>query len=226
MLKALSEILVNNVALSIFICLALGYYIGKLRIKSFSLGATVGTLIIGLIIGQAGTFDISPVTKTIFFSLFIFVIGYEVGPAFFDSFKKSGIKLIIHSVFFAACSLATALILFKAFNINPGEGAGIVAGALTQSAVIGTSSSSILSLSSLSNAAKDVMQAQVAVAYALTYVFGTVGVVILLKNIAPKLLGVDLKEATKKKIESINFKDNSSEQTIISTIKMRAFSIG
>lgn len=70
------------------------------------------------------------------------------------------------------------------------------------------------------------MQAQVAVAYALTYVFGTVGVVILLKNIAPKLLGVDLKEATKKKVESINFKDNASEKTIISTIKMRAFSIG
>ena len=226
MLKALSEFLINNVALSIFICLALGYFIGKVRVKSFSLGATVGTLIIGLIVGQAGTFDIAPAIKTIFFSLFIFVIGYEVGPAFFGSFKKSGIKLIIHSVFFAACSLATALILFKAFNISPGEGAGIVAGSLTQSAVIGTSSSSILSLSGLSKAAKNSMQAQVAVAYALTYVFGTLGVVVLLKNIAPKLLGVDLKEATKKKVESINFKHNTSENTIISTIKMRAFSIG
>ena len=226
MLKLLSEFLINNVALSIFICLALGYFIGKARVKSFSVGATVGTLLIGLIVGQAGTFDISPVIKTIFFSLFIFVIGYEVGPAFFDSFKKSGIKLIVHSVFFAACSLATALILFKAFDISPGEGAGIVAGALTQSAIIGTSSSSILNLSGLSEAAKNSMQAQVAVAYALTYVFGTVGVVVLLKNIAPKLLGVDLKEATKKKVESINFKDSSSEKTIISTIKMRAFSIG
>ncbi|MGH4117424.1 aspartate-alanine antiporter [Clostridium sp.] len=226
MLKVLSEFLINNVALSIFICLALGYFIGKFRLKSFSLGATVGTLIIGLIVGQAGTFDIAPAIKTIFFSLFIFVIGYEVGPAFFGSFKKSGIKLIIHSGFFAACSLVTALILFKAFHISPGEGAGIVAGALTQSAVIGTSSSSIMSLSGLSKAAKNAMQAQVAVAYALTYVFGTVGVVILLKNIAPKLLGVDLKEATKEKVESINFKDNASEKTIISTIKMRAFSIG
>lgn len=99
MVRALSEILINNVTLSIFICLALGYSIGKVKIKSFSLGATVGTLIIGLIVGQVGTFDISPVIKTIFFSLFIFVIGYEVGPAFFDSFKKSGIKLIVHSVF-------------------------------------------------------------------------------------------------------------------------------
>lgn len=226
MLEALSEFLINNVALSIFICLALGYFIGKARVKSFSLGATVGTLVVGLLVGQAGTFDISPTIKTIFFSLFIFVIGFEVGPAFFGSFKKSGIKLIIHSTFFAAISLATALILFKAFDIGPGEGAGVVGGALTQSAVIGTASSSIRSLSGLSEAAKNTMQAEVAVAYALTYVFGTVGVVILLKNIAPKLLGVDLKEATKKKIESINFKDNASEKTVISTIKMRAFNIG
>jgi len=160
MLKALSEFLINNVALSIFICLALGYFIGKVRVKSFSLGATVGTLIIGLIVGQAGTFDIAPAIKTIFFSLFIFVIGYEVGPAFFGSFKKSGIKLIIHSCFFAAFSLATALILFKAFHISPGEGAGIVAGSLTQSAVIGTSSSSILSLSGLSKAAKNATNRQ------------------------------------------------------------------
>ncbi|MGH4138363.1 aspartate-alanine antiporter [Clostridium sp.] len=226
MLKVLSEFLINNVAFSIFICLALGYSIGKVRVKSFRLGATVGTLIIGLILGQAGTFDISPVIKTVFFSLFIFVIGYEVGPAFFDSLKKSGIKLIIHSVFFAACSLAIALILFKIFGVSQGEGAGIVAGALTQSAIIGTASSSILNLSGLSKAAKTAMEAQVAVAYALTYVFGTVGVIVLLKNIAPKLLGVDLKEATKNKIESINFKHNESDKAIISTIKMRAFIIG
>lgn len=164
MLKLLSEFLINNVALSIFICLALGYYLGKLRVKSFGLGATVGTLIIGLIIGQAGTFDISPVIKTIFFSLFIFVIGYEVGPAFIDSLKKSGIKMIIHSVFFAACSLATALILFKVFKVSPGVGAGIVVGALTQSAVIGTSSSAILNLSGLDQAAQKLMETQVAVA--------------------------------------------------------------
>lgn len=226
MLNALSEFLIKNVALSIFICLALGYALGKFRVKSFSLGATVGTLIIGLIVGQAGTFVISPVIKTIFFSLFIFVIGYEVGPAFFSSLKKSGIKLILHSVFFAVCSLATALILFNVFGVSPGEGAGIVAGALTQSAVIGTSSSAIMKLSSLSQAAKNAMESQIAVAYALTYVFGTIGVVVFLKDIAPKLLGVELKEATKKKIESIHYKHNSSEEAIISTIKMRAFRIG
>ncbi|MBC3886770.1 aspartate-alanine antiporter [Acetobacterium paludosum] len=226
MLKALSEFLINNVVFSIFICLALGYAIGKLRVKSFSLGATVGTLVIGLIVGQAGIFDISPVIKDIFFNLFIFTIGYEVGPAFFSSLKKSGIKLIIHSVFFSACSFTIALILFKTFGVSPGEGAGIVAGALTHSAIIGTSSSAILNLPGLSQADKNAMEAQVAVAYALTYVFGTIGVVIFLKNIAPKLLGVDLKEATKKKVESINYKLDSSEKTIINTIKMRAFNIG
>lgn len=226
MLKTVSEFLIKNAAFSVFLSLAIGYAIGKLRYKSFSLGATVGTLIIGLIIGQAGHFGISPVIKTIFFSLFIFAIGYEVGPAFVGSLKKSGIKLVIHSTFFAVCSLAVALILFKVFGVtSPGEGAGIVAGALTQSAIVGTASSTIMNLSGVSEAVKNAMVTKVAVAYALTYVFGTIGVVIFLKNIAPALLGVDLKEATKKKIESIGYKNDSAENAVISTMKMRAFSI-
>lgn len=221
-MKEIGEFLVKNTTISIFICLALGYLVGKLRYKSFSLGATVGTLIVGLIIGQVGIFDISPVVKSIFFSLFVFTIGYEVGPSFFNSLKKSGAKIIIHSIFFSVSAFAVAIICFKIFKVGPGEGAGIIAGALTQSSVIGTSTSAINGLD-LTSVQKATMESNVAIAYALTYVFGTVGVIILLKNIAPILLGINLKEETKKMIEKISFKADEDSSSVINNIKMRSF---
>ena len=86
--------LLNNPALAIFFCLGLGYLLGKVKIKSFVIGATVGTLAAGLLLSlalsPAGAFKISGVVKTLFFSLFIFAIGYEVGPSFFASLKVRG----------------------------------------------------------------------------------------------------------------------------------------
>lgn len=221
-MQEISDFLIKNTTVSIFICLALGYLVGKLRYKSFSVGATVGTLIIGLLIGQLGVFDISPVIKSIFFSLFIFTIGYEVGPAFFASLKTSGLKIIIHSIFFSMVAFIVAFICFKIFKIGPGEGAGIIAGSLTQSAAIGTSTSAINGLN-IPSAAKNVMESKVVIAYALTYVFGTIGVIVVLKNIAPILLGVNLREETKKMIEKLNFKGEDNESSIINDIKMRSF---
>lgn len=222
-MKVIIDFLERNPSVAIFFCLALGYLIGKFKYKSFSLGSTVGTLIIGLIVGQFGVFHISPIVKNIFFSFFIFTIGYEVGPAFVNSLKKSGVKLVIHSVFFSVVAFIVAMICFKIFNISAGEGAGIIAGSLTQSAVIGTSASAINALD-VSNATKAVMQSKVAIAYAITYVFGTVGILIFLKNIAPMLLGVNLKEETKKMIEKIHFKgDESDNSSIMNNIKIRSF---
>lgn len=224
-MREVIDFLEKNPSVPIFLCLAFGYLLGKLHYKSFSIGSTVGTLLIGLIIGQLALFNINPIVKNIFFSLFIFTIGYEVGPSFINSFKSSGIKLIIHSVFFSVVAFLVALICFKFFHVSPGEGAGIIAGALTQSAVIGTSSSAINSLD-ISSAAKTAMESKTAIAYAITYVFGTVGIVIFLKNIAPALLKVNLKDETKKMIEKINFKGNDSNNSnIINNIKIRSFKV-
>ena len=225
-MKVVIDFLQKNPSVAIFFCLALGYLIGKFKYKSFSLGSTVGTLIIGLIIGQFGLFKVSPIVKNIFFSFFIFTIGYEVGPAFINSLKKSGIKLVIHSVFFSIVAFAVAMICFKVFKVTAGEGAGIIAGSLTQSAVIGTSASAISSLD-ISSIQKNAMESKVAIAYAITYVFGTVGVLIFLKNIAPMLLGVNLKEETKKMIEKIHFKgDATDDSSIMSNIRIRSFLVG
>ena len=223
----IAHYLIANPVISIFICLALGYLIGKLKIKSFTIGATVGTLLVGLLISLvfkgAGTYQIDVTVKTIFFSLFIFAIGYEVGPSFFASLKSSGLKIIILSLFFAVAAFVVSIVLFKAFGIGAGEAGGILAGSLTQSAILGTADSTMKGM--LSGTELKTAESQMAIAYALTYVFGTVGVVVFLKNGAAKLIGVNLTDTVKKKIEQTNFHESSSENTVVGNIKARAFCI-
>ena len=223
----IAHYLIANPVISIFICLALGYLIGKLKIKSFTIGATVGTLLVGLLISlvfkEAGTYQIDGTVKTIFFSLFIFAIGYEVGPSFFASLKSSGLKIIILSLFFAVAAFVVSIVLFKAFGIGAGEAGGILAGSLTQSAILGTADSTMKGM--LSGTELKTAESQMAIAYALTYVFGTVGVVVFLKNGAAKLIGVNLPDTVKKKIEQTNFHESSSENTVVGNIKARAFCI-
>ena len=223
----IAHYLIANPVISIFVCLALGYLIGKLKIKSFTIGATVGTLLVGLLISLvfkgAGTYEIDGTVKTIFFSLFIFAIGYEVGPSFFASLKSSGLKIIILSLFFAVAAFVVSMVLFKAFGIGAGEAGGILAGSLTQSAILGTADSTMKGM--LSGTELKTAESQMAIAYALTYVFGTVGVVVFLKNGAAKLIGVNLTDTVKKKIEQTNFHESSSENTVVGNIKARAFCI-
>ena len=223
----IAHYLIANPVISIFVCLALGYLIGKLKIKSFTIGATVGTLLVGLLISLvfkgAGTYEIDGTVKTIFFSLFIFAIGYEVGPSFFASLKSSGLKIIILSLFFAVAAFVVSIVLFKAFGIGAGEAGGILAGSLTQSAILGTADSTMKGM--LSGTELKTAESQMAIAYALTYVFGTVGVVVFLKNGAAKLIGVNLTDTVKKKIDQTNFHESSSENTVVGNIKARAFCI-
>ena len=223
----IAHYLIANPVISIFVCLALGYLIGKVKIKSFTIGATVGTLLVGLLISLVfkgvGTYEIDGTVKTIFFSLFIFAIGYEVGPSFFASLKSSGLKIIILSLFFAVVAFVVSIVLFKAFGIGAGEAGGILAGGLTQSAILGTADSTMKGM--LSGTELKTAESQMAIAYALTYVFGTVGVVVFLKNGAAKLIGVNLTDTVKKKIDQTNFHESSSENTVVGNIKARAFCI-
>lgn len=224
MWHTISNFALNNPSVAIFLTLGLGYLVGRFHIKSFKLGATVGVLLVGLVIGQLGKFQIAPVVKNLFFDLFIFTIGYEVGPAFINSFKKKGLKFIIQSVVFTVIAFVVAFVLFKIFHVQFGEAGGIIAGALTQSACIGTANSAIEALH-ISQAAKTAAMSQVAIAYALTYVFGTVGVLIFLKNIAPAILHSNLREATKKYIEENHISSGIEGVKISANIRVRAFKL-
>lgn len=180
----------------LFLALAIGYSIGKLKIFGFNLGSTAGCLLAALVLGQMHI-DVPPLVKTIAFALFIFAIGYKVGPQFFGALKKDGLNYIWISLVVALSGLAIAIIIGKVFGFGKGMTAGLLSGAMTQSSVIGTAEGAIHHLVGATDAEKATMTSNVAIAYAITYIFGTAGMVLFMK-IVPKMMKIDLKAESRK----------------------------
>ncbi|MEG2354092.1 MAG: aspartate-alanine antiporter [Clostridium sp.] len=184
--------------LALFLTLTIGYAVGKIKIGSFKVGSVTGVLITGVIVGQL-QITINPTVKSVFFLLFLFTLGYNSGPKFFKGLKKDGIPQVIFSVIVCSVGLISTIVAGKLLGYNPGQAAGLAAGALTQSATIGVSQDSISKLSLSATDIKSMMDF-VPVGYAVTYIFGTIGSAFILSTIAPKILGIDL-EAESKKLE-------------------------
>ena len=181
---------------SLFLCLALGYAIGQIKVKGIGLGTVVGTLMVALVIGQAGV-NIPPFLKTIFFALFMFSTGYEVGPEFFRGLGKGGAKMIALSATFCLVGLASVLLMSKLFGFDKGLSAGLLSGALTQSSAIGTATDAIQRMS-LDEPTKQRLISHIAIGDAATYLFGAAGVMLLLTKGLPKYAGFNLREACRK----------------------------
>ena len=190
--KALQE----HQELAIFVCLAAGFLIGRLKIGSFSLGTVVGTLIAGVIIGQLDI-KVPATVKNVFFDLFLFTTGYKVGPQFFRGLKKDALPQVAITVVLCVTCLISAFFAAKILGYDMGTAAGMLAGAFTESTVIGTAGDAINRLS-ISAQEKAALINNIPVAYAVTYLVGTAFIVWFLPNIGPKLMGVNLKEEAKK----------------------------
>jgi putative transport protein len=181
----------ENPELAIFLTLAIGFVLGRLRIGSFRLGNVVGTLLAGVFVGQLDV-KIDPLVKLVFFSLFLFATGYKVGPQFFRGLRKNAASQAVLTLVLCVVSLVTTVVAAKAMGYDCGTAAGLLAGAFTESTVIGTAGNTIARLA-LPEAEKTRLLNNIPVAYAVSYLVGTSFVVWFLSNLAPRLLKVDLK---------------------------------
>jgi putative transport protein len=188
-------ILQHHPELALFLILALGFAIGKIRIGNFRVGAVLGTLFAGVLIGQFHI-EIAPVVKVIFFDLFLFATGYKVGPQFFRGLKKDAVPQLILTLVICVTCLITAFVMAKLMGFDVGTAAGMLAGAFTESTVIGTASESIQRLQ-IPEAEKTILLNNIPVAYAVTYLVGTTFLVWFLSSLAPKLLKIDLRSASR-----------------------------
>ena len=195
-MKYVAESLRQNPELAIFLTLALGFLVGRLRFGTFKLGNVVGTLLAGVVVGQIGV-KVDPVVKLVFFDLFLFATGYKVGPQFFRGLKKNAFTQVSLTLVLCVTSLVTTVAAAKVFKYECGTAAGLMAGAFTESTVIGTAGETINRLP-ISDAEKKRLLDQIPVAYAVSYLVGTGFVVWFLSGLAPKLLKVNLKEEAKK----------------------------
>jgi putative transport protein len=181
----------ENPELAIFLTLALGFLIGRVRLGSFSLGNVVGTLLAGVLVGQLDI-KVDPLVKVVFFDLFLFATGYKVGPQFFRGLKKNALPQALVTLVLCLTSLAVTVVFARIMDYDSGTAAGLMAGAFTESTVIGTAGNTISRLD-LSEAEKTRLLNNIPVAYAVSYLVGTGFVVWFLSSLAPKLLRVDLR---------------------------------
>lgn len=173
--------------LAIFLTIAAGFWIGKIKVGQFSLGIVTSVLLVGVLVGQLDITIEEPV-KSVFFLLFLFAIGYKVGPQFFRGLKKDGLPQVGFAVLMCVGCLVITWILALIMGYNAGEAAGLLAGAQTISAVIGVADDTINGLN-ISTEQKNNMINIIPVAYAVTYIYGTAGSAWVLSSLGPKMLG-------------------------------------
>jgi putative transport protein len=182
--------------IAVFLSLAFGYYFGSFTYKGLGLGAVTATLIAAVIIGQIGI-TISTPLKPFFFLMFLFAIGYGVGPQFVRGIAQDGVPQAIFAAIVCVFCLVSAYVGAKLAGYDVGSAVGLYAGSQTISASMGLATDAINRLGLSPEEAKKLLDGM-PVAYAVTYIFGTVGSAIVLALLGPALLGIDLEAACKK----------------------------
>src|SRR6516165_10442893 len=184
MLAWLEQFLVRYPELALFLVIAAGYWIGSLKIGAFSVGPVTGALFAGLLVGQFARIPVSGMTKSFLFLLFLFGIGYSVGPQFVLALRRDGLKPVILAICLCVVALVVSILVAKALRLDPGFAAGLLSGGLTQSAAMGTATDAINGLA-LPQADRELFVAHIAVADAVCYIFGYAGVIIFCTAVAP-----------------------------------------
>jgi|OpeIllAssembly_1097287.scaffolds.fasta_scaffold04128_2 putative transport protein len=212
--------------LAIFLSLAVGFLVGPKKLAGFSLGSVTATLLAAVAIGQLGIAVPGPIKST-FFVLFLFAVGYGVGPQFFRGLGKDGPKQIVFSLIVLALCLLVPFVCAKVAGLDLGYAVGLYAGSQTISASIGVASDQISRLGLPAEQTKVFLDA-IPIGYAVTYIFGTIGSAIVLAQIGPKLIGVDLPAACAEYEKQMGGGQAGQEPGVFSTyrrVEVRAYRI-
>jgi putative transport protein len=204
-----------------FLVLGIGYLAGKLKVGRFVLGSVAGTLLAGVAIGQLDV-HVSGEVKQSFFLLFLFSIGFRTGPQFFRGLKRDGVQQAALAAIVATTGLIVALAAAAVLDYEVGTAAGLIAGALTESATIGTASDAIARLA-VPDEVEALLINQIPVAFAVTYLVGVLGPAVFLAQVAPRLMRIDLKEECRRFERSLQ-----AEATVPGTrreVELRAYRV-
>src|SRR6476646_10933617 len=183
-------------ALCLFLSILLGSFIGRFHFKGVGFGSVVGTLLAGIGIGILARPELPDLLRWAFFYLFLFSIGYSVGPQFFGSLKKEALPQIALALIVAVTGLATVIGVSALFGFDEGLSVGVLSGGMTQSAALGTGLSAIAELP-IPDDQKATLLAHAPLGDAITYGFGDLGLILFLTWLGPKMLRADLKAEAK-----------------------------
>jgi putative transport protein len=191
--EQIAATLLKLTELSLFLSILLGHFIGRFHFKGVGFGTVVGTLIAGIIIGIIAKPQLPELLRWAFFYLFLFSIGYSIGPQFFGSLRRETLPQVALAVIISVTGLATVIGMSVLFDFDEGVAVGLLSGGMTQSAALGTGLSAISELP-ISAELKATLSANAPLADAITYGFGDLGLILFLTAIGPWLMKADLKK--------------------------------
>lgn len=158
----------DNPSIPLFLTIGIGFWVGQLKYKRFSLGTVTSVLLVGVLVGQMDISIPGPI-KNVFFLIFLFAIGYSVGPQFFKALRGDGIKQVLFACVLCVLCLLTTWAVAKIMGYNVGEAIGVFSGSETISAVIGVGTDTINTLDVPEATRKEWLDI-IPVAYAVCYV--------------------------------------------------------
>ena len=196
-----NKILTENWVILFFLVIALGSLLAKIRVGGVALGSTAGVLIVGLVFGHLG-FPNMPGAATFGFMIFIFSVGLQAGPSFFSVFMRDGPRCIVLAVVVAATGFFLATSLARWLDLDYGMGAGLLGGALTSTPTLAGAQDALSSGLAKLPEGMDAATAStnIGVGYAITYLFGTIGLIMMIRFL-PKILRIDLPAESQKLAE-------------------------
>jgi len=200
-MTAFFEFLQSNPYILLFLTVGLAVWVGKFSVKGYGLGMVAAAVVVGAALATwASTYGVKlqldNFAKSLFYYLFMYGVGLRVGPAFFNSLKKDGLKFTTLAVICSVMGLALVVIVANVLGLPAGAAGGILAGSQTMSAAIGTAEMAVTqgAYKLPEGTTAEQVSAMIALGYGVTYIWGTVGIILICKYL-PKWWGLDARKA-------------------------------
>ncbi|MFM8991098.1 MAG: aspartate-alanine antiporter, partial [Alphaproteobacteria bacterium] len=223
-IHAMSHFLEAHPDLAVFLVVGLGYLVGKLKYRGFGPGPVTGALFAGLLVGQFAEVPVSDTAKSILFLLFLFGIGYSVGPKFLSAVRGDGLPGVAIGIVVPLAAIATAVVVARVLGLDPGFAAGMFSGSTTESPAIGTAAEAIRALP-IPQDRKSLLVGHIAVADALCYLFGALGVILMTTLVGPWILGIDVREEARRLEEKYGLAKAGGTGSAWRAVELRAYEI-
>jgi putative transport protein len=203
-MQSIFEWFAANPYILLFFVVGGAVLVGKFTVKGYGLGMVAAAIVVGAgISAWASTYGVKLTldnfVKSLFYYLFMYGVGLRVGPSFINSLKGSGLKFTVLAVFCSVLGLFGAVALTRWWNLPDGAAGGILAGAMTMSAAIGSAEEAVRQgvFPLTQGQTFEQVSGMIALSYGLTYIWGTVGIILICKYL-PRWWGIDAKAAAKK----------------------------
>ncbi|MFO6297874.1 aspartate:alanine antiporter [Rahnella selenatireducens] len=216
-----ASLLNGNYILLLFVVLALGLCLGKIRLGSVQLGNSIGVLVVSLLLGQQH-FSINTEALNLGFMLFIFCVGVEAGPNFFSIFFRDGKNYLMLALVMVGSAMLLALGLGKAFGWDIGLTAGMLAGSMTSTPVLVGAGDTLRNTLAGSNMLSPALD-NLSLGYALTYLIGLVSLIFGARYL-PKLQHQDLPTSAQQIARERGLDTDSKRKVYLPVI--RAYRVG